>query len=136
MFLAYEEALRQHLTGILPGKVLGTFDQPNLEEQAIYLQVEWQRYGLAGQQPGQAVALEQLFAVRIGCGAARISPAEVAAAVQALGDAYLRLIAFRYGERPGQRKVTFINPPPPVWQGAAAELAIYFTLPGVVAGTQ
>lgn len=133
MFFAYEQSIRAHLTDVIPGApVYGTLDEPDLEAGAVYVQVSWLGYRLNAQSPGRSeAALSQVFAARVGVGSAGIDPAQAAIAADGLANVLRRILGFTYGERPGRIKPTLIDPPPPAYQGAAVELAVYFTLPGV-----
>lgn len=133
MFAAFETALRQHLADVIPGApVYGTLDEPDLETHALYVQVAWLGYRLNAQSPGRGEAsLLQTFAVRIGAGAGALDGTQTTAAADGLAAVLRRILGFTYGDRPGRLKPTLIDPPPPAYQGAAVELAVYFTLPGV-----
>lgn len=136
MFVAYETALIDHLTGVVPGALVhGTYDEPDLETEAIYVQVVWQGYSITDQSKSRtAAALAQRFAVSVGVGAARVSPSQAAAAANALGALLQSLLGFVHTTPNGGRiRPDLEQPPPPAYAGAAAELAIYFTLPGVAA---
>lgn len=134
MFAAYEAAIVDHLAGVVPGAIVhGTFDEPDLEREAIYVHVVWQGYTVTDQSMSRsAAALAQRFAVTVGVGAARISTAQAIAAANALGDLFRSLLGFSYVTPTGARiKPQIEQPPPPAYAGAAAELAVYFTLAGV-----
>ncbi len=134
MFLPYESALKVHLAGAVPdAPVYGTFDEPDLERESVYVQVVWQGYGVTDQSMGRsAAALVQRFAVFVGVGTARVDPAQAAIAANGLAALFNRVLAFVYTGPTGARiKPQIEQPPPPAYQGAAAALAIYFTLSGV-----
>lgn len=134
MFADYERALIKHLRGVVPGAIVhGTFDEPDLEQEPIYVQVVWQGYTVTDQSMGRtAAALAQRFAVLVGVGSARIEPSQANAAANALGLLFQAVLGFAYVTPTGARiRPQIEQPPPPAYAGAAAELAIYFTLAGV-----
>lgn len=139
MFLAYEQALLEHMDGVVSGAVVsGTFDEQDLEGVDVFVQVVWQGYRIDGQSGGKTeAALAQLFAVRIGAGQARLDPARTADVVNGLAAVLRRVMSFKYELAPHRYvRPTLLAPPPPAYQGAAAELAVYFSLPGVVVADQ
>lgn len=134
MWLEYETALKAAMEGAVPGAaVLGSLDQPEFDDTVeLYVHVVWLGYGIEGQSVARTeAALIQRFAVRVGSNAAAPDDAQALALSNGLAEVLRRVLAFRYGERPGHIKATLIQPPAPAWQGGAGELAVYFTLPGV-----
>lgn len=138
MFLGYETALKQHLAGAVPGApVYGSFDEPDLIDAPVFVQVVWLGYSVTDQSASRTAAnLQQQFAVRIGLDAVRADPSQIAKAANALTDVLNRVLAFTYTGLHGARiKPQLSNPPAPAYAGAAAEMAVYFTLQGVAVAT-
>lgn len=133
MFLPFELALKAALADAVPGApIYGTFDEPDFEQHALVVQVAWQGYRVSAQSAARTeAAVDQRFVVRIGAGAGAIDAVQVERATTGLAELLRRVLAFRYGTGPGRVRPVLDSPPPPAYQGAAVELAIHFTLPGV-----
>lgn len=134
MFMGYESALKTHLAGVVPGApIYGTFDEPDFEQDPMHVQIVWLGYQLDSQTIGRTEAsIQQLFAIRIGIGSARGDDTQAAKASNALAAVLKSALGFVYRGLHGARiKPQLTSPPPPAYAGAAAELAVYFTLQGV-----
>jgi hypothetical protein len=149
MWLHIETALRAAMAGIDPARVTpgepvtsanavlphvpiyGTTDGPSLEDETgAYIQIAWLGYTVADQAHLRtAVMLDLLYVIRIGCGAAVIDPDTLRTLDTGLTEALHRLLDFALDPAsPAPNRPRLIDPPPPQWQGAAGEMALYFTL--------
>jgi hypothetical protein len=138
MFLGYEHALKQHLAGAVPNApVYGSFDEPDLIDSPVFVQVVWLGYSVTDQSASRTAAnLSQQFAVRIGLDALRADSRQIEKAANALTAVLDRVLGFTYTGLHGARiKPQLSNPPAPAYSGAAAEMAVYFTLQGVAVAT-
>jgi hypothetical protein len=148
MWLEYETALRALIAGVdiaavIPGEpatsaaaiipyapVHGTDDAPILDETSeTWVQVCYLGYSVEAQAHARTAAfIDLIYVIRLGAAPAKIDPDILRQLDAGLLLAITRLLAFAAGAAAAPIRPRLIDPPPPQWQGAAGEMAIYLTL--------
>lgn len=135
MFAHHEAAIIEHFQDVLPGRpVFGTFDEPDFEQYPIFVQVQWLGYDIADQHAGRRVVLVNLdYVVRIAADTTRIDDTQAAELDTGLRAIVQRALSFSFGDRDCDHtaRPILVSPPPPQWQGAAGETAVYLKLQNI-----